>query len=138
MARAGQRARVKVGRKIAHAAEWEALAGAVATLARTFQTTITVCHTTKGEAVIVIGSDGSRLTPVATVMGGEQRARIESTWRLKRDGYALYRQAVPVAVGRPSDRLGSRTAPRIKPPEDGPVYTPEQRAALRKELGLED
>ena len=94
-----------------------------------------------------IGGDGTRLSPVAGVAGAEARSRIEDTWRLRRDGFALYRQQVPAQVGRPSDKVGSRTAPVFRAPqpesapvglEDGPAYTEEQKAALRAFLEGED
>ena len=57
------------------------------------------------------------------------------------------RQQVPAQVGRPSDKVGSRTAPVFRAPqpesapvglEDGPAYTEEQKAALRAFLEGED
>lgn len=157
------RRQVRLGRKIGTSAEWDALAGSVAALARNYRATVAVCINTRGEVSIVIGGDGTRLSPVAVIEGAEDRARIETTWQLRQDGYALYRQAVPAFRGRPSDKVGSRTAPRLvaapgpvaeivqpgpivvldeeQPPvgiEDGPAYTEEEKAALRAFLEGED
>lgn len=142
-----ERARAKVGRKVSTSRQWDTLAGSVAGLARTYEAQVTVCINTRGEVSIVIGGDGTRLSPVAGVAGAEARSRIEDTWRLRRDGFALYRQQVPAQVGRPSDKVGSRTAPVFRAPqpesapvglEDGPAYTEEQKAALRAFLEGED
>lgn len=114
------RRRVKVGRRLNNAVEWEAVAGAAANMARTWGADVVVCVDGNGRIVLVAGSEpGAHLREVARVTAtAGPRVRLESSYRLRRDGWALYQAAA--GLGRVLGPVAT----------DGPAYTAEQRAAL--------
>lgn len=118
-----QRRRVKVGRRLGTAHEWEAVAGAAVNMARTWLATVAVCVDGSGRVVLVAGGEpGTHLREVGRVTAtAGTRERLESGYRLRRDGWALYQAAV--GQGRVFGLL-----PPVQ--RDGHIYSAEERAAL--------
>lgn len=140
------------GRRCGTNTLWQLAVSAARGAQIAWRTDVAIARGPGGALVLVIGA--SSLAGVEVIealprydmtgmLPGDQGKRAERVAQMRMFGFNLYLMATPRRVGRP------RTTPLPDPhpadqespallPEDGPVYSPEQQAALRRELGLED
>lgn len=104
--------RTRMGKRLQSQGDWDFFITQVASLSRVHQVPMAVCRGPGGEAVLVLGTLGlDGLVPVAAADMTERGQRVTATWRLRRDGWALFTAlAGPVAASGPRKRGRPRVA----------------------------
>lgn len=137
------------GRRCGTNAVWQLAVSAARAALIAWRTDVAIARGPGGTLVLVIGTTSLAGVEVIEplpkydmtgLLPGDRGARARRVEQMRMFGFNQYLEATPRRVGRPRVHApaASDEPEDTGALEDGPVYTAEQQAALRKEMGLED